>query len=112
MLRKILILSENNPRAIDIQAFIDEAFIMKDFNHPRVLKLLGICLGLDDMPLVVLPFLQRGDLLTFLRDEHNVSIMFSKKCLKHGNPKFYEEDIQLAYHTELRSDCCLFIRII
>ena len=66
--------SENSPREIDIQAFLKEALIMKDFNHPNVLRLVGICLGMDDMPLVVLPYVKHGDLLSFIRDEHNVRL--------------------------------------
>lgn len=45
---------------------------MKDFNHPNVLTLIGVCLDLDTMPLVVLPFMKHGDLLTYIRDEYNV----------------------------------------
>ena len=66
---------EDNPREIELQAFLQEALIMKDFHHPNVLELIGICLGLDSMPLVVLPFMKHGDLLTYIRDEKNVSVL-------------------------------------
>lgn len=33
----------------------------------------GICFGMDEMPLVVLPYMKHGDLLSYVRDEHNVS---------------------------------------
>ncbi|XP_067684002.1 hepatocyte growth factor receptor-like [Haliotis asinina] len=62
-------LHQDAPRDIELQAFLQEALIMKDFHHPNVLELIGICLGLDAMPLVVLPFMQHGDLLTYIRDE-------------------------------------------
>lgn len=64
-------LHNNNPREIELQSFLQEALIMKDFHHPNVLTLIGICLNLDAMPLVVLPFMKHGDLLTYIRDEHN-----------------------------------------
>ncbi|KAL5014848.1 hypothetical protein ScPMuIL_009118 [Solemya velum] len=64
-------LHQDNPRDIDIQAFLKEALIMKDFHHPNVLTLIGICLQMDDMPLVILPFMKHGDLLTYIRDERN-----------------------------------------
>ncbi|XP_041350016.1 hepatocyte growth factor receptor-like [Gigantopelta aegis] len=64
-------LHQDNPREIELQAFLQEALIMKDFHHLNVLELIGICLGLDSMPLVVLPFMKHGDLLTYIRDEKN-----------------------------------------
>ncbi|GFN81497.1 hepatocyte growth factor receptor-like [Plakobranchus ocellatus] len=64
-------LHNNNPRDIEMQSFLQEALRMKDFNHPNVLALIGVCLNLDAMPLVVLPFMKHGDLLTYIRDEHN-----------------------------------------
>lgn len=71
MLVAVKTLHNNNPREIELQSFLQEALIMKDFHHPNVLTLTGICLNLDAMPLVVLPFMKHGDLLTYIRDEHN-----------------------------------------
>ncbi|XP_059144020.1 hepatocyte growth factor receptor-like [Physella acuta] len=65
-------LHDNNPRDIELQGFLQEALRMKDFNHPNVLALIGVCLDLDEMPLVVLPFMKHGDLLTYIRDEKNL----------------------------------------
>ncbi|KAK3101270.1 hypothetical protein FSP39_002266 [Pinctada imbricata] len=64
-------LHQNSPRDIDIQQFIDEAMRMKDFHHPNVLTLTGICFGMDEMPLVILPYMKHGDLLTYIRNEEN-----------------------------------------
>lgn len=55
-----------------MQGFLNEALIMKDFHHQNILTLLGICLGKDEMPLVILPYMEHGDLLTYARDENNV----------------------------------------
>ena len=46
---------------------------MKDFQHTHVMELIGICIGLEELPLVILPYMEHGDLLTYLRDAKNVS---------------------------------------
>ena len=54
--------------------FLKEALVMKDFKHCHVMKLIGICIGHDQLPLVILPFMENGDLLTYLRDPKNVCV--------------------------------------
>ncbi|ESO09335.1 hypothetical protein HELRODRAFT_133620, partial [Helobdella robusta] len=61
--------------------FIEEAMTMHEFNHPNVLSLIGIVIKRSAnsgnlrwngcMPLVILPFMKHGDLLTFIRTENN-----------------------------------------
>ncbi|XP_024152795.1 tyrosine-protein kinase Mer isoform X2 [Oryzias melastigma] len=54
----------------EIEEFLNEAACMKDFNHPNVIKLLGVCLetssGHFPKPMVILPFMKYGDLHSYL----------------------------------------------
>ncbi|XP_057637849.1 tyrosine-protein kinase Mer [Chionomys nivalis] len=54
----------------EIEEFLSEAACMKDFNHPNVICLLGVCIEMSSQgipkPMVVLPFMKYGDLHTFL----------------------------------------------
>ena len=58
------------------QKFIEEALRMREFNHANVLRLIGVSIDRKekDMPLVVLPFMKHGDLVTYIRDDTNVSM--------------------------------------
>ncbi|XP_033744660.1 hepatocyte growth factor receptor-like [Pecten maximus] len=60
---------------VDIGEFMNEALIMKDFNHPNVLSLIGVCIDKGEFPLVILPFMENGDLLAYIRDEQNMPLV-------------------------------------
>ncbi|KAI8764091.1 hepatocyte growth factor receptor, partial [Biomphalaria glabrata] len=53
---------------IDLAAFIQEALIMKDFEHPNVLELIGLGEKEPGIPYVILPYMENGDLLTYIRN--------------------------------------------
>ena len=57
--------------------FLEEALTMRDFDHIHILKLIGIVIDKEEMPLVVLPFMRHGDLLSYIRNERNVSCIFN-----------------------------------
>ena len=51
---------------------------MREFRHQHVLRLIGIVIDSDKMPLVILPFMTHGDLLSYIRDDNNVSARLSR----------------------------------
>lgn len=55
-----------------IREFLNEALIMKKFNHPNVLNLLGISAH-EEKPCVILPLMVNGDLKNYLRAKKSVS---------------------------------------
>lgn len=55
----------------EIEQFIQEAMIMKDFDHPNVLTLIGLCFPDNGSPLVVIPFMANGDLRNYILNELN-----------------------------------------
>ncbi len=55
---------------------------MQNFQHPNVLQLITLIIK-DNKPNVILPFMDNGDLRTYVRNESNVSQIYtaSKKKL-------------------------------
>jgi serine/threonine protein kinase len=47
-----------------------ESLIMKDFKHPHILGLLGVCLDAPDAsPYIVLPFMANGSVKEYLKQK-------------------------------------------
>ena len=42
---------------------------MKQFNHPNVMNLIGVCINAGPAPYIVMPFMANGSLLSYLRKE-------------------------------------------
>jgi serine/threonine protein kinase len=71
----------------EIVSFLKEGLIMKEFVHCNVLKLRGICFGDDNLPIVLMPFMEKGDLLSFIRDKKNVLMTDNKLIFALGIAK-------------------------
>ena len=53
-----------------LSAFLAESLIMKDFHHPHILGLLGVCFDAPDgSPYIVLPFMANGSVKTYLKEK-------------------------------------------
>ena len=57
----------------EVNDFVRGGLLMHQFDHPNVMKLLGICWSDDPSssyhrsPLIILPYMELGDLKTYLR---------------------------------------------
>ena len=52
--------------------FLEEGLLMKNFDHPNVLGLLGLTFDSEGQPLIVLPFMANGDLKSFVLKQNKV----------------------------------------
>ena len=48
---------------------LKECVKMKELDHPNVLTLIGVCLDGGPAPYIVMPFMARGSLLSYLQKE-------------------------------------------
>ncbi|XP_040055764.1 tyrosine-protein kinase receptor TYRO3 [Gasterosteus aculeatus] len=67
----VKVLKSDITSSCDIEQCLKEAAYMKDFHHPNVIQLIGVSLQRRPgwrlpVPMVVLPFMEHGDLHTFL----------------------------------------------
>ena len=49
---------------------------MLSFQHPNVMSLVGVCLD-GDMPLLLMPFMSKGNILEFVRDHKKELLLTS-----------------------------------
>ena len=56
------------------EQFLREAAIMKHFDHPHVLRLLGVAIGSNGAPWTVLPFMTHGDLRSYIAEPRRVRV--------------------------------------
>ncbi len=79
----ILLLAESST-ANCLEEFLQEAIAIKDFDHPNVMKLTGVVHD-DEGSLIVLPYMDNGDLRSFVfSDKHvrGLNIPMSRELFK------------------------------
>ena len=56
--------------AESLKSILYESILMKDFDHPNVLNVLGVGFNPDGgLPFIVLPYMANGDLKTYLKSK-------------------------------------------
>ncbi|XP_006814461.1 hepatocyte growth factor receptor-like [Saccoglossus kowalevskii] len=67
----------------DVERFLKEGILMKDFNHNNVLSLLGVCIDDSNRVCIVLPYMALGDLKSYISNpEQELTV---RKVLKYGS---------------------------
>ena len=49
-----------------IEAFLREGMIMREFRHENVLTLIGVALGTNGLPMIILPHMLNGNLKAYI----------------------------------------------
>ena len=79
---------------------MEESLKMSSFGHPNVLSLIGVCLDLGQTPLMVMPFMAKGSLLSYLKKERpNLTIAENS-----------DDDIILNARKQLLSMCLQVVK--
>lgn len=72
----------------EIEKFIAESALMVDFDHPNILRLIGVCTNMEDnLPAIVLPYMAMGDLRSFLRAKRAALVTSNAQAAKEQYPK-------------------------
>lgn len=58
----------------NVDDFLKEGMVMKNLDHPNIMRLLGICYSNDGIPSLVMPFMHYGDLRSYVGDSTRVSL--------------------------------------
>ena len=85
---------------------------MKQFNHPNIMNLIGVCMDAGPAPYIVMPFMANGSLLSYLRkersnllldetaDEDLVRVMWKKKTETTNDVHIKIEQLKAAHATQ------------
>jgi serine/threonine protein kinase len=103
-----------------LSAFLAESLIMKDFHHPHILGLLGVCFDAPDgSPYIVLPFMANGSVKTYLKEKraHVLDVnsipmglsleILAKMCLDIAEGMTYLADKKFVHRDLAARNCML-----
>ena len=48
---------------------LEECVKMHEFDHPNVLRMIGVCLDGGPAPYIIMPYMANGSLLSYLKEE-------------------------------------------
>jgi serine/threonine protein kinase len=58
-----------------VEELLKECVKMRKFDHPNVLTLTGVCLDGGPAPYIIMPFMENGSLLSYLKKERDSLVL-------------------------------------
>ena len=58
----------------DTQTLIRECILMHRLAHPNIISLIGLCLDAGPSPYIILPFMENGSLLSYVKDNREILV--------------------------------------
>ncbi len=58
-----------------VKDLLKECVKMQEFDHPNVLRLLGVCLDGGPAPYIIMPFMANGSLLSYLKQQRESLVL-------------------------------------
>ena len=79
----------------DVESIVEECIRMMSFDNLNVLSLIGVCIDMGPAPYIVMPFMSKGSLLSYLKKERpNLTVADTS-----------DEDVILDVRKKLISIC-------
>ena len=93
----ILIMDAGSFSNEEVNDLIRESLKMKNFEHNFVLNLIGVCLDAGPAPYIVLPYMAKGSLLSYLKANRSSLLLTGKveddevllTCTLYTSPQLY-----------------------
>ena len=54
-----------------VEDLLKECTKMQEFDHPNILKLIGVCLNGGPAPYIIMPFMTNGSLLSYIKENRD-----------------------------------------
>ena len=54
------------------KTLIKECALIHEFDHPNIISLVGICLDAGPSPCIILPFMENGSLLSYVKNNKTI----------------------------------------
>ena len=58
----------------DTRTLIRECVLMYRLAHPNIISLIGLCLDAGPFPYIILPFMENGSLLSYVKDNREILV--------------------------------------
>ncbi|XP_064389993.1 uncharacterized protein LOC135337904 [Halichondria panicea] len=86
--------------SMDIQFLMSEIIKMKDFNHPHVMPLIGVCLDAGPGVSMVMPHMTNGSVLDYLKKERS-GLKLTDNCSKEKAPSVRKLLLRMCHQIAL-----------